>query len=351
MASQDRRSAGSIEDQLRADGPAFDFYRAVAWLEALRRDAVPIGQGEDPSREAIRFESTVGFDFPASDVAEIAPGEEPGAPAKMRVNFLGLAGGQGPLPNAVTEVILQRVSQKDTAFKAFLDIFNHRLVSLAYRLRRGSRVGLEQRPPDRTPIADYLFALTGLGTPRLKGRMGVPDRALIRYAGLLAGRVRSQSALEALLSAHFGCRATVHAYQGRWLPIAPDEVTRIGTGGRNNILGRDAVLGGRVWDLQGSFTIEIGPLTLAQYLDFLPIGSRFRPLLALTRFFVGDGFDFDIRLTLAPEEIGPARIGRHEGALLGWTSWLGGSAGHEGQVGTVRLAGRAATEKFEETGR
>ena len=37
------------------------------------------------------------------------------------------------LPYCYTELILERLREKDTSFASFLDIFNHRMISLFYR--------------------------------------------------------------------------------------------------------------------------------------------------------------------------------------------------------------------------
>ena len=56
--------------------------------------------------------------------------------------------------------------------------------------------------------------------------------------------------------------------------------------------------------------IRLGPLTLNQYLDFLPTGPAYEPLRALTRFFAGDELDFELQLVLKKEEAPPCRVGR-----------------------------------------
>lgn len=340
MAASDRH-AGSVAEQLFAEAHRFDFYQAVALLELMEPRATPIGVGAEPAREAIRFESAIGMGFPPSDIVQVRDAAEAETrQPRMNVAFLGLGGFRGPLPHAVTEMVLERTARKDRAFRAFLDIFNHRLVSLMYRVRAASRVLLGFRAPDRTPMSRYLRALMGLGTPRLTDRMGVRDRSLLPYAGLLAGAVRSQSGLETLLKDYFRAPVKIRSLHGTWLRIEDDQQTEIGPRGRNNELGISAVLGGRVWDMQSGYLIDIGPISLREYLDFLPIGTRFRPLVSLARFYGGEHLDFDLRLTLRDTDIVQARLGAKDGSLLGWTSWLPPSGHTAGNVGSVCIRGR-----------
>jgi type VI secretion system protein ImpH len=343
----------SVRDWLYDEPHGFDFFQAVRLLELdSPRDSLSVGEGAEPAREAVRFRSGVGLNFPASDVAEVRPADphkqEEGAAPRMTVNFMGLAGATGPLDAPSTEMIIERSWQGDEAPRDFLDIFNHRLVSLLYRLRKLNRVALGNAEPGRDRVSSYLYSVAGLGMDSLRRRMRVQDRGLLFYAGLLGQQPRSVAGLEAMLSHYFGVRAVCAPFIGRWQPLEKSQWTRIGIGrkGRNTSLGVDTVVGMRVWDEQSAFEIELGPLKLKQFEDFLPTGWGFRPLCDLVRFYVGDEFDFSFRLKLDRTEIpsawlpsrkdpeapegkprrrwgqGGSRLGRKDGARLGWTSRL-----------------------------
>ena len=312
----------AVADWLFAEAYRFDFYQAVALLERLYPERVSVGEGEDPGKEVVRFTSTVALAFPASDVADVTPPVDEGAPAAMRVNFLGLAGSLGPLPPPYTELILERVGQKDTALRDWLDVFNHRLVSLLYRVRKQHRIGLDSLPPDHDQVSHYLYALLGLGTPGLQGRMPVKDRALLFYAGLVAQQPRSMVGLETLLADYFHVPVRGQQCDGQWQHLDADQLTTIGRSGRNQRLGRGVVLGTRIWDQQGKFTLHLGPLTLQAFLDLCPMGQGFHSLCALTRFYVGQAFDFEVRLTLKAAEVPVSQLSVVSGPRLGWTSWL-----------------------------
>lgn len=262
--------------------------------------------------------------------------------ALMRVNFLGLAGHLGPLPVPYTELIMDRAWQRDTAFRDFLDIFNHRLVSLLYRIRKHHHIGLDVVAPDQSHIAQYLYALTGMGTPGLKGRMKVEDRALLRYTGLLTQRPRSVLGLEAMLNGYFHVPVRVRQYVGCWRALEGHQTTIIasaGAGGtgeslpQNNSLGYNAVLGSHVWQQAGQFDLHFGLLGLPEFLDFLPLGSAYHALSELTRFYINQGADFNIVLKLKPEEVPASRLSMVMGPRLGWTSWLGMPAAEGKRLG------------------
>lgn len=325
------KSAG-VEDWLFAEGYRFDFFQAVRLLEFIHtthgESLSSPGQGVDPTKEIIHFRSAVKLDFPASDIAQvkrrkdIPPREQPKAPAEMTVNFLGLAGCLGALDIPSTELVLQRESHNDKALKDFLDIFNHRLVSLLYRIRKHHRVGLGSATPGDDQIARYLYSLIGMRTPRLQGRMQIPDRALLYYTGILAQQPRSMAGLKRILTDYFQVEVETTQFIGKWCELEEDQWTKIGESGTNQRLGHDTVmLGTHVWDQQSRFEIQLGPLSLADFESFLPTEWRFGVLCDLVRFYVNDDFEFNVRLILRTEEIPPVELSSEP--ALSWTSWLG----------------------------
>jgi len=350
--------AAAVESWLFAEGYRFDFFQAVRLLEMIqgrkRRRRKSPDEGGGPTQEVVRFRSSVSLNFPASDVAEVRrqplrpSRENNGAgsgratisrskqetPAEMTVNFLGLAGGLGALETATTELILQRASRQDEALKDFLDIFNHRLVSLLYRIRKHHRVALGIAAPGADEISNYLYSLIGLGTPNLRGRMQVRDRSLLYYAGILAQKPRSMAGLERILADYFQVQVKGHQFAGAWCELDESQWTTIGVAGRNQRLGQDTVVvGTRVWDQEARFEIELGPLSFTEFFAFLPTNWRFGTLCDLIRFYVEDRFRFNIRVTLSDTNSGGSRLVDSDNyekglqhpetlGLLAWTSRL-----------------------------
>lgn len=345
MAAHGWRKSPSVEAWLFDEGHAFDFYQAVALLERWREgDAVPVGAGSDPSREAVRFLSSVALAFPETDVARIRPPHREGEPAQMQVNFLGLGGALGPLPPPIVESIYMRAVRGDTAARDFLDIFNHRLVSFAYRIRKGHRIGLGASSPEKDGAAQHLYALFGLGFRALEGRLAVKDRALLEHAANLGNEARSLEGLVAILRRHFGVAIEPIPLTGAFHPIEDNDRTAIGRSGQNRALGRDACLGGRFWDQESTFDLRIGPMKLDTFLRFLPGGDALAPLCSLVRFYAGARFHFGLVLVLAAGEAPRIELGSATCALLGQIAWLGAVNKGGGRDRAVRLS-RAAIRK------
>lgn len=328
MASKDRRTAPAVTvsvpvapgDELRTRAHAFEFAQAVRLLEMLRPGSVPVGEGADPQREPVSFRSSFSLGFPASELQELRPG--PGGRPELLVNFLGLGGALGPLPHVLTEWVLGRSAAKDFALRDFLDIFNHRLVSIFYRSRRASRLGMEWGSPETQRFADYLRAVIGLLSEGLQERMPIPDRALLGYAGLLSKKPRDATGLQLLLCDHFGVPVEVRPLRGAFRELSSDRHTRLGSKGQNCALGETTILGTRAWDQQAGIEVCLGPLPFQRYLDFVPGRPGYVALCHLVRFYAGPGLDLHISLVVQGGDVPPARLGRGGTAVLGQAAFL-----------------------------
>lgn len=330
MAGPEWREKPSIAAELFREGHEFSFYQAVRLLELLRPKSFPLGQGTDPAQEAVRLRAACRLAFPASDIAELRDGDPP----ELVVNFLSLAGAHGPLPHVITEHLLERTHRKDTAFADFLDLFHHRLLSLIYRVHRAHRVGIETGPIESHAFASYLYALLGMGTEGLAGRMKIPDRALLRYTGLLHKSPRDATGLTHLLTDYFAVPVRCEPLIGAFRPLDASQCSSLGDSGQNRQLGIDTKLGSSVWDQQAGIRLVIGPLSAEQYQDFLPGGSRCIALCELSRFYIGPQTDLKVSALLSGADRPPlvlSSLGKKQ-ARLGWTSWLLASLQPPGSV-------------------
>lgn len=323
MATGRGRRRTPVVERLQEEPYRFEFAQAVRILELLRPDAPPVGSSSVPEREAVHFSSSIDSGFPASELDRVELPSEPGKPARMAVNFLGLAGHQGPLPEPFVSLVQRRSIQKDNGLRDFLDLFNHRLISLLTRIKRKHSPVLDPRPPHETHFARYLLSAVGMGTPGLANRMSVPDRALLFYGGLLSNRPRPLSALLVMLRHYLKAPVACRPFRGAWYRLAEDQITVLGQGGRNQRLGRGTVLGGRVWRQDWRFELAIGPLSWPLFRDLLPDGRGYEPLQSMIRLHVGHELDYDIRLSLARNDVPESRLGSgDEAPRLGWTSFL-----------------------------
>ena len=322
MAPNSRRSDTPLAKLLLDEPYRFEFFQAVRLLGMISPERQPVGRSSTPSREVVRFRTRVSLDFPPSQIHQIAESEgESEAPLQMMVAFMGLTGPLGVLPSHYTELLLERTRYKDTALWDFLDLFNHRMISLFHRAWEKYRFAMSyERGEDQ--FTEFLFHTVGMGTRGLRGRMSFPDQALLFYSGLITQRPHSSSAIEAIIGDFFGVPARVAQFTGQWLRLDDESLSRLGTA--NSELGMNTVAGSRVWDTQSKFRLRIGPLKFDEFTAFLPTGNAFKPAAELVRFLAGMEFDFDVQPVLKAEEV-PACIlttRAKRRPMLGWTTWL-----------------------------
>jgi type VI secretion system protein ImpH len=323
MATESRGTDPPLERTLFEESYLFDFFQAVRLLERLYPDRSPVGGEAPPGREIVRFLAKLSLVFPPSSIDRIEPSQEPESAPKMTVAFLGLTGPSAVLPQVYTELLLQRQRAGDRTLADFLDLINHRLISLFYRAWEKHHVIVAHERGRDDRFARYLFALMGLGLPSLRDRQTFPDEALLSYAGFFARRHRPAVVLESLLGDVFDIPVAVEQFFGHWLALQPCDRSTIGADGAHNALGVSMVVGERVWDEQGSIRLRLGPLSFDQFRSFLPDGAAHRHLAELVRLFVGAELDFDIQLVLKAPEVPDCRLtaAPGQGVRLGRYAW------------------------------
>ena len=319
MASALGRNRSSVIDNLLAEPYRFDFFQAVRILERTRlHDQAPVAVGYDgpADQEAVHFVAPVSLSFPSASVREIIP-RGPGQPYDftMHVNFMGLTGPSGTLPRHYSTLLIERTRDKETGYRDFLDLFNHRLVSLFYRAWEKYRIpaAYERAGTTRSTASNLdlfsfgVYSLVGLGTDGLRGRTAVPDETFLYYAGLFACQSRSPAGIVSIISSYFNVPAAVDSFIGQWLLLPPEERSALpakrNPKGLNCRLGTDSVLGSRVWDVQSKFRVRLGPLTYAQFCEFLPSGNGFNAIFDLLKTYAGPCLDAEIQPVLQAAEV------------------------------------------------
>lgn len=337
MASPSRRTTRDLVDEVHSDAPHFSFFQAIRLLALARRD-----EGAAPALpDNLRFGTPLSFGFPASEICGVrrhpaqpkpdddAPRPPEGSPEwLMTVAFMGLTGPAGALPVPYTELLIERHNQfRDDAGHAFLDIFSHRSIALFYQAWRKHRFYLsyESKPDDG--FTRNVLDLVGLGLGKLQRRLdepgkGIPDRFLNHYAGLLARRPVSASNIAALVRGFFGVEAELEQFVGQWISLVDNQQSS--PGGGFGQLGRDTFLGERLWDRQNKIRVQLGPLSHADYADFLPGRPAAEALRELIHFCVGHSLACDFTLVLDKNEIPAPRLAADPatGPRLGQSLWL-----------------------------
>jgi type VI secretion system protein ImpH len=321
MATQSRTTGPPLTQELFDEPFRFGFFQAVRLLERIYADRDPVGMDGGVASEVVRFRTRQTLSFPASELYELTQEPQPSSsPPELMVSFMGLTGPLGVLPHHYTELVMNRARYRDTALWRFLDIFNHRFISLFYRVWEKYHFPIAYERTGEDHFTTFLYDLTGMGTSGLRGRLSFKDQGLLFYSGLIAQRPHSATAISSIISDYFGVPAGLVQFPGEWLKL---EENRTRLGSANSQLGKSTIAGEKVWSDQSKFRVRIGPISLKKFGTFVPIGSAFRPLNDMVRLLSGLEFDYDLQLVLARDEVPFCVLGAEpSGPRLGWSSWL-----------------------------
>ena len=384
----------SLLAKMRKNPWSFDFFQAVFLLRRFQEDVVEPGFLGPPSKESVRFTARNSLNFPASQIQEIA-GADRARPSsrsetnsdaalsiipEMEVNFIGLQGPSGVLPNFYTQLINDLDREKDNpekdSFKAWLNLFNHRLTSLFYRtwVKYRPSVVMQSdfniRPGGFDPFTEANLSIIGMGQLGLRGRIGrlpesilasateeeaelmdgqrpgspayypFDDRFLITHGAALSREVRTAAGLQSMLADYLVTPVVVGQFAKRWLGLNEDCQTALmpsltneaNPADRFGSLGCGAICGSRIIDIQNHFLVKIGPIEKPLLNQFLPAvhfagqavpSPLLRTTLDLIRHYARSGLDFQVRVAVAGCALPDPVLAPGSGApILGQSVWL-----------------------------
>lgn len=339
MAGSLRTTTGSLIEELERHPGRFQFFQAVRLIRLMRqrqagmRAAQEIGCDAAPEQECVRLSGLLSHHFPAVELAKYEAENEQSVP-RLTVTVMGLFGAMGVLPMHDTQRMIddRRDSQQE---REFLDLFNHRILSLFYRAwaRNYLPVQFEQTygkfaedvaPVKSDPFSFSLLSLAGVGFEGCRDRLHFDDETLAFFAGHFSRQTKSASALVQMVEAIFAVPARVTHFVGQWITLDAENRSELPNPllplGQNAELGSSFVLGDRVWDIGNRFRVTLGPMGYQTLLGFCPWHVRLRELFELIRSYVGPQLEFEVQLELTAAEIPSCELAASH--ALGMNTWL-----------------------------
>lgn len=390
MSTPKRRQPTSVIARLLAEPHRFGFMQAVRLLDRWFSQRDRAATGNDSTKPGLSkrlfFRNTLSLSFPASEIAELkvieaAPEFAEQEASKAITNskqpvgsevaldgvrdtvlnavvdatkvaafvsgtlsevsevdrieitpaFMSLLGSGGALPIFYTELLAERETyHRDTAARAFLDIFQHRAVSLFYEAWRKNRLAVQFETDRRNKFLPLVLSLAGTGQNALRERLhgregGVADDTLAYFSGILQHRPVSARVIQQVVNEYFRVPVQLDQFVGRWFTLPRDSATSLGMA--NAVLGAGAVMGERVWQRDLRMRLTLGPMDREKFRRFLPGGTAALALRELLTMLTGVSLEYEIRLSLQATEVQGMRLSKGAGqasggALLGWDSFL-----------------------------
>jgi len=303
---------------IASDAPSLDLFALLRHIDASAGTA-RLGYSHTPREDAIRLGQHPSTIFAPSTLYSI---DLTGPRPRINTFTPGVFGPVGALPLHLSEYIRERLhNHGDSALADFVDLFHHRLISLFYRAWADAQATVQMDRPGLDTFSVYTGALVGMGFTGSWQRDSIADSAKLHVAGHLVRLTRNREGLQQILGHFFNTQALIHEFIPTWVPITGQEQTRLSGMHPQNQLGKGAMLGGRVWDVQSRFRLRLGPMRLHQFEHCLPPNPGNRQLRDWVRVYIGVELDWDVELLLHASEVPPATLGG--GQRLGWTTWLG----------------------------
>lgn len=314
--------------------------RDAGFLAILRRierdnpDRPPIGRSRRLSEEPVRLGQDPALGFPDSEFSA-TEGSRGGVP-ELRAQFIGFFGPNGALPLNTTEEIARWTEVGEDGFVRFADIFAERFYQLFFRAWSDSHAISQFDHPEGNRFADYVAAISGIGSPAWRDHDRFPDIARLPLVSLFGGRVRSPVRLQQMIGHYFGLPVEVEEHVPSWMEFDPEDNNALG---RNGELGRSLYLGARVRSVGEKIRLHLRTSGLDAYRSFLPGAENHGQIANLSFWYLGKSCEIEIALSLPATEIPPARLG--VGADLGWMAALPGrgiEVDADGYVEAARFA-------------
>lgn len=339
MGGQDRPARADVTHATDAPDRAFsmdginvrrhDFFALVDAIYRFTGRHNDISLATDPDKDVVRFEADPSISFPGSDVVKITQNDS--GQYVMTVAFLGLHGSQSPLPGFYLDQIAWESAQGESGIADFFDLFSHRMIQFVWHIWRKYRWHICFNNGGTDEFTQRMYALVGLGSQSQRDRLAINHSKMLAYAGVLAGPGRSPEIICDLVSHCFDLNdVTLQRWQLRKVDIRPSQQNRLGGYLQRDwrrlprsVLGQNFTLGTKVLDRSGKFLLLIRGLSRERFLSFLPNGDSFLPLTMFVAFILRDQLAWDLRLEMAPDQIGGMTLGDERTSRLGWTTFVG----------------------------
>lgn len=301
------------------------FAPLLRYLDANAPLAKRIGYSVSPKQDCVRFGQTALLHFHSSAFTSVKF-EPKSGDYKLKNSYWGMLGINGPLPSHLTEYAIERNYRlKDKTFTEFLDVFNHRFISLFYRAWADSEPTVSHDRKDHDTFKDRLNAFSG--EANVYQDTFDQNRNVHQFlSGLFSHKNRSGKVLSQLLSEFLHLDVKIEEFQGQWYPLEKEEQTHLGK--NNSSLGVDCIIGQRTYQRSFNFAINIGPVDYAEYISLLENKQRIQSIVELTQKSVGQEYEFTINILLKAHQTQPSKLGS---AQLGINSWCQDKSSHLAQ--------------------
>lgn len=323
--------------RLRNGTGAPDFFELVRRIEGSRPDLPRLGKAARPTQENVRFGQTPYLHFPPTEVAEIRQGNG-NVEALIMTYFFGLLGVNGPMPLEFTNYVFQRShNYYDQTWRRFLDIINHRFLTLFYRAwaENEQAVSFDRKNDDK--ITDIIRSLAGTSSDMLGENRTFPYLTA-NYAEHFGKSVKSRDSLEEILRNILKIDLKIKDFVVSSYDIPKGERCHLGNR-RNSVLGESIQLGRSYMSATREFEIETEPVSFTESCKWMPGHSGFNLINRVITAYLDRPLEYSLTFNVVGKTV-PTVVfgGRDEGVRLGQGFLIGRPKNDENIKITIRAS-------------
>lgn len=248
--------------------------------------------------------------------------EDEGGLYSITGSLLNLTGANGVLPNHYSETLAKTLRDKNTVFKDFLDMFNHRLSSLMYR--SWAKYRLDTDRAYKSGVKQYSSTVDLIMTSLAGESFPAKDNTAAYFNGLTFVNTKSAEKIKNIISEVSGLDVTINEFKGKWIELDNDDLSRMGTreSQHYNQLGVSTMLGRRCWDLSSGFEVEFEVDDKDTFKRLTPGGDMNQRLRSLLQQLVGRSFEFSFKLKVKESHCQRVQLSKESQTHLGANAWM-----------------------------
>lgn len=230
---------------------------------------------------------------------------------QIELRNFGMFAPYGPLPIHITEhAWVEKRFERNEAFEQFINLLSSNMTWLYYKAWSAMHPVLCFERIGR-PFVSRLNGLVQIESSSLDLRHPSVNACRMANPGVYLNVQRPLAALQRILATHFQVKSSVRPRRGRWFQTQHPACVPVQVGRWR--------LGRRVWDVQQTIDIEIGPVEAHNFQLWQRRSDRIKAVDAIVRDYTQARVDFAIHVLV---KVCPELAVKVGIAQLGVNTWL-----------------------------
>ena len=295
-----KRLVNKYSSRLKQGKGEPDFFYLMRLIENLRSDLPRLGEAKGPENEAVRLGQMPYLRFPETSLAVIEDDHtHQNEELLLLVYFFGLLGVNGPMPLDITDYVRKRTFHDyDSATRRFLDIINHRFLTLFYKAFSENEMAVAF-DRENSKLEKLMMLLT---CSSKREKSSLPHFTIKSMVNFLSLKNRSADGLRHVLHNFFGEKIELKSFVEKSYVIPQEYRLRL-VKSKDLRLGVNTQLGSNYLSKSKSFAITIGPISFDKSFDFMPGRKLYLQLVEIVQLYLDRPLGFDIYLKIEAPSI------------------------------------------------